>query len=126
MNIIYDNPCFFCDWQDKVHDFSRLNSRGLLDSTIDAVGETRLKDKHAELKDIQRTLAEGEEMAGRKAEIVDQKKVNQCFSFASADISNSFVVKNKLMLNSNVDKNPNPGTIFCPLESGVGSYLIKI
>jgi hypothetical protein len=26
-----------------VHDFSRLNSQGLLDSTIDAVGENRLK-----------------------------------------------------------------------------------
>ena len=29
--------------QDKVHDFSRLNNKDLLDSTIDAVGDTGLK-----------------------------------------------------------------------------------
>jgi hypothetical protein len=58
-----------------VHEFSRLNSKGLLDSTIDAVGETRLKEKHGELKELQKELLEGEEMAGRKEEILEQKKV---------------------------------------------------
>ena len=62
-------------YQDKVHDFSRLNSKGLLDSTIDAVGETRLKEKHGELKEMQKELLEGAEMSGRKEEILEQKKV---------------------------------------------------
>ena len=31
--------------KDKVHEFSRLNNKDLLDSTIDAVGETGLKVK---------------------------------------------------------------------------------
>ena len=71
-----DNLCQFLP-QDKVHDFSRLNSRGLLDSTVDAVGDLDLKDKHRELKELQRTLSEGEDLFERKQQMLEDRR-EQC------------------------------------------------
>ena len=71
-----DNLCQFLP-QDKVHDFSRLNSRGLLDSTVDAVGDLDLKDKHRELKELQRTLSEGEDLFERKEQMLEERR-EQC------------------------------------------------
>ena len=67
-----DNLCQFLP-QDKVHDFSRLNSKGLLDSTVDAVGDVSLKEQHAQLKELQKNMSEGEELFERKQQmLVDQ------------------------------------------------------
>lgn len=71
-----DNLCQFLP-QDKVHDFSRLNSKGLLDSTVDAVGETELKEKHEELKDLQKKMNEGEDLFERKKQMLVEK-TDQC------------------------------------------------
>jgi len=71
-----DNLCQFLP-QDKVHDFSRLNSKGLLDSTVDAVGEVELKDKHQELKDLQKKMNEGEDLFERKKQMLTEK-TEQC------------------------------------------------
>ena len=64
-----DNLCQFLP-QDKVHDFSRLNSKGLLDSTVDAVGDISLKERHAKLKEMQKTMSEGEDLFERKQQIL--------------------------------------------------------
>ena len=71
-----DNLCQFLP-QDKVHDFSKLNSRGLLDSTVDAVGDLELKNKHRELKELQRTLSEGEDLFERKKQMLEDRR-EQC------------------------------------------------
>jgi len=71
-----DNLCQFLP-QDKVHDFSRLNSKGLLDSTVDAVGEVELKEKHQELKDLQKKMNEGEDLFERKKQMLVEK-TEQC------------------------------------------------
>ena len=71
-----DNLCQFLP-QDKVHDFSKLNSKGLLDSTVEAVGDLDLKRSHHELKELQRTLSEGEELFERKRQILEEK-TEQC------------------------------------------------
>merc|ERR1711920_382255 len=71
-----DNLCQFLP-QDKVHDFSKLNSKGLLDSTIDAVGDMTLKEKHQELKEIQKSLSENEELFERKRQML-QEKTTRC------------------------------------------------
>ena len=71
-----DNLCQFLP-QDKVHDFSRLDSKGLLDSTVDAVGEVQLKERHQELKLIQKSVGEGEELFLRKRQMLQEKK-DQC------------------------------------------------
>jgi len=71
-----DNLCQFLP-QDKVHDFSRLNSKGLLDSTVDAVGEVELKEKHKELKELQKGMNEGEELFERKKQMLVEK-TEQC------------------------------------------------
>ena len=67
-----DNLCQFLP-QDKVHDFSRLNSKGLLDSTVDAVGDMSLKEKHAQLKDLQKSMSEGEELFERKKQMLSDQ-----------------------------------------------------
>ena len=64
-----DNLCQFLP-QDKVHDFSRLNSKGLLDSTVDAVGDMSLKEKHNQLKVLQKSMNEGEELFERKKQML--------------------------------------------------------
>eukprot|EP00092_Neocalanus_flemingeri_P024188 GFUD01026235.1.p1 GENE.GFUD01026235.1~~GFUD01026235.1.p1 ORF type:complete len:1076 (+),score=430.02 GFUD01026235.1:59-3286(+) len=71
-----DNLCQFLP-QDKVHDFSRLNSKGLLDSTVDAVGEVELKEKHKELKELQKGMNEGGELFERKRQMLVEK-TEQC------------------------------------------------
>jgi len=76
LRIQVDNLCQFLP-QDKVHDFSRLNNKGLLDSTIDAVGNTDLKEKHQELKTLQSALDSGDDIHERKINLLDEKK-NQC------------------------------------------------
>ena len=68
-----DNLCQFLP-QDKVHDFSKLNSRGLLDSTVDAVGDLDLKHQHRELKELQRTLSEGEDLFERKQQMLEDRR----------------------------------------------------
>ena len=45
LNIQPENLCQFLP-QDKVHDFSKMNSKELLVKTVDAVGDTELKDDH--------------------------------------------------------------------------------
>jgi len=69
LRIQVGNLCQFLP-QDKVHDFSRLNNQGLLDSTVDAVGEVDLKEKHNELKDLQKELNEGEDLFERKKQML--------------------------------------------------------
>merc|ERR1712142_1056306 len=76
LRIQVDNLCQFLP-QDKVHDFSRLNSKGLLDSTIDAVGEIELKERHKELKDLQKNMNEGEDLFERKKQMLVEK-TEQC------------------------------------------------
>ena len=76
LRIQVDNLCQFLP-QDKVHDFSKLNSRGLLDSTVDAVGDLELKNKHRELKELQRTLSEGEDLFERKKQMLEDRR-EQC------------------------------------------------
>ena len=71
-----DNLCQFLP-QDKVHDFSRLNSKGLLDSTVDAVGDVDLKEKHNLLKNLQKSMSEGEELFERKKHML-AGKTEQC------------------------------------------------
>ena len=76
LKIQTDNLCQFLP-QDKVHDFSRLNSKGLLDSTVEAVGDTDLQKNHHELKELQRALSEGEDLFERKRQILEEKSA-QC------------------------------------------------
>ena len=64
-----DNLCQFLP-QDKVHDFSRLDSKGLLNSTVDAVGDVSLKDQHTQLKEMQKSMSEGEELFERKQKML--------------------------------------------------------
>ena len=71
-----DNLCQFLP-QDKVHDFSRQNSKGLLDSTVDAVGDVDLKERHLELKELQKNLNEGDDLFDRKRQMLREKSV-QC------------------------------------------------
>ena len=71
-----DNLCQFLP-QDKVHDFSRLDSKGLLNSTVDAVGDSTLKEKHQELKELQNLLNEGDDLFERKKQMLNEKTV-QC------------------------------------------------
>jgi len=72
LRIQVGNLCQFLP-QDKVHDFSRLNSKGLLDSTVDAVGEVDLKEKHAELKELQKQANEGEDLYDRKKQMLKEQ-----------------------------------------------------
>ena len=71
-----DNLCQFLP-QDKVHEFSRLDSKGLLECTIDAVGDVELKEKHDELKQIQKSMTGGEELFERKKQML-QEKIEGC------------------------------------------------
>ena len=68
-----DNLCQFLP-QDKVHDFSRQNSKGLLDSTVDAVGDQELKKRHLELKELQKNLLQGEDLFERKRQMLQEKR----------------------------------------------------
>ena len=72
LRIQVGNLCQFLP-QDKVHDFSRLNSKGLLDSTVDAVGEVDLKEKHAELKELQKQANEGDDLYERKKQMLKEQ-----------------------------------------------------
>ena len=67
-----DNLCQFLP-QDKVHDFSRLNSKGLLDSTVDAVGDMSLKEQHAKLKDFQTNMNKDDELFERKKRMLEDQ-----------------------------------------------------
>eukprot|EP00088_Acartia_fossae_P007559 TRINITY_DN1355_c0_g1_i1.p1 TRINITY_DN1355_c0_g1~~TRINITY_DN1355_c0_g1_i1.p1 ORF type:complete len:1045 (-),score=359.52 TRINITY_DN1355_c0_g1_i1:421-3555(-) len=74
LGIQVDNLCQFLP-QDKVHDFSKLNNIALLNSTIEAVGETGLKEKHFELKERQKEYDEGHGLLARKTTIYEEKIV---------------------------------------------------
>ena len=63
-----DNLCQFLP-QHNVHDFSRLNSKGLVGSTVDAVGEVEMKEKYKELKDLQKNMNEGKDLLKRKKQM---------------------------------------------------------
>jgi hypothetical protein len=67
-----DNLCQFLP-QHNVHDFSRLNSKGLVGSTVDAVGEVELKEKYKELKDLQKNMNEGKDLFERKKQMLVEK-----------------------------------------------------
>ena len=60
LNIQTDNLCQFLP-QDKVHDFSKMNSKQLLGKTIEAIGETQLQEDHERLKNMQSDAATSEE-----------------------------------------------------------------
>merc|ERR1712226_1204481 len=60
LNIQTDNLCQFLP-QDKVHDFSKMNSKQLLGKTIDAIGESQLKEDHERLKTMQTDVTAGED-----------------------------------------------------------------
>merc|ERR1711981_820630 len=60
LNIQTDNLCQFLP-QDKVHDFSKMNPKQLLGKTIDAIGETQLKEDHERLKTMQTDVAATED-----------------------------------------------------------------
>ena len=49
----------------------------MLDSTVDAVGEVELKEKHEELKDLQKKMNEGEDLFERKKQMLTEK-TDQC------------------------------------------------
>lgn len=72
LRIQVDNLCQFLP-QDKVHDFSRLDSKGLLNSTVDAVGDVSLKEQHAQLKELQKSMSEGEELYERKQQMLAEQ-----------------------------------------------------
>jgi len=76
LRIQVDNLCQFLP-QDKVHDFSRLDNKGLLSNTIDAVGDTGLKEKHALLKQLQNEFDDGDRLHQSK-ETAYEQKVAQC------------------------------------------------
>ena len=76
LRIQVDNLCQFLP-QDKVHDFSKLNSKGLLDSTVEAVGDKDLQKNHHELKELQRALSEGGDLFERKRQLLEEK-TEQC------------------------------------------------
>ena len=60
LNIQTDNLCQFLP-QDKVHDFSKMNSKQLLGRTVDAIGEAQLKEDHERLKNMQNDVSAGED-----------------------------------------------------------------
>ena len=72
LRIQVDNLCQFLP-QDRIHEFSTLNNKGLLESTVDAVGDTDLKEKHAELKQLQKTMSEGQDLFERKRQMLAEK-----------------------------------------------------
>ena len=72
LRIQVDNLCQFLP-QDKIHDFSTLNNKGLLDSTVDAVGDMDLKTQHSELKQLQKTVGEGQDLYERKKQMLEEK-----------------------------------------------------
>ena len=73
LRIQVDNLCQFLP-QDKVHDFSRQSSSQMLNSTVDAVGDLQLKEKHRQLKDLQRSATEGEDLFDRKRQLLQEKR----------------------------------------------------
>merc|ERR1712142_103201 len=52
LNVQTGNLCQFLP-QDKVHDFSRMDSKQLLIKTVEAVGDVELRNDHEKLKEIQ-------------------------------------------------------------------------
>ena len=60
LNIQTDNLCQFLP-QDKVHDFSKMNSKQLLSRTIDAIGDNQLKEDHERLKAMQNDVFASED-----------------------------------------------------------------
>ena len=73
LRIQVDNLCQFLP-QDKVHDFSRQSSSQMLNSTVDAVGNLGLKEKHRQLKELQKNATEGEDLFDRKRQLLQEKK----------------------------------------------------
>merc|ERR1712154_459872 len=60
LNIQTDNLCQFLP-QDKVHDFSKMNPKQLLSRTIDAIGDSQLKEDHESLKAMQNNVIASED-----------------------------------------------------------------
>ena len=72
LRIQVDNLCQFLP-QDRIHEFSQLDNKGLLASTVDAVGNTELKSKHAQLKELQKSMSEGQDLFERKRQMLVDK-----------------------------------------------------
>ena len=73
LNIQTDNLCQFLP-QDKVHDFSKMNSKQLLGRTVDAIGEPQLKDDHERLKNMQSDVAAGEDRYRMKMQALNDNR----------------------------------------------------
>ena len=72
LRIQVDNLCQFLP-QDRIHEFSNLNSKDLLEKTVDAVGDEDLKEKHDELKQLQKMMSQGQELFERKRQMLAEK-----------------------------------------------------
>ena len=59
LNIQTDNLCQFLP-QDKVHDFSKMDSKQLLVKTVEAVGDVELRKDHERLQSFQSNQGKSE------------------------------------------------------------------
>jgi chromosome segregation ATPase len=75
LNIQTDNLCQFLP-QDKVHDFSKMNSKELLTRTVEAVGDTELKEDHDMLKSLQSELTKNQDTKAKKEHRLSDLKLN--------------------------------------------------
>ncbi|XP_071746620.1 LOW QUALITY PROTEIN: structural maintenance of chromosomes protein 5 [Lepeophtheirus salmonis] len=73
LRIQVENLCQFLP-QDRVQGFSKMDAKTLLDSTIEAVGEDALKQKHERLKLLQKEYEEFEDQYRSKQELLAQSK----------------------------------------------------
>lgn len=73
LNIQTDNLCQFLP-QDKVHDFSRLNSKDLLAKTVAAFGEPELKTDHDSLKYMAEDIVKKEDEYQSKQSMANEKR----------------------------------------------------
>ncbi|XP_024935693.1 structural maintenance of chromosomes protein 5 [Cephus cinctus] len=69
LNIQVDNLCQFLP-QDKVQDFSKMNSQELLENTQRSVGDPMLFEYHAKLKSFRATQLELEQMIANKKNLL--------------------------------------------------------
>lgn len=60
--------------QDKVHDFSKMNSKELLVKTVEAVGDVELRNDHEKLKEIQNRKEKNSDDHAKKADLLASLK----------------------------------------------------
>jgi chromosome segregation ATPase len=98
LNIQTDNLCQFLP-QDKVHDFSKMNSKDLLARTVEAVGDTELKEDHDTLKTLQKELSTNEEMrANKERTLADMKRNCELLEQAVKNYEAKANIENRLKL----------------------------